>query len=83
MKDHISHLPLSARLESMPNHLLNVVIDKLQLKNDAELARALKASPPLISKIRHRKQPVGSALLVRMLEATDLSIRQLYELSTE
>lgn len=63
-----------------PNHLLDVLIKKLHLKNDAALARALQVAPPIISKIRRSRIPVGASLLLRMHDATDLSIRELRDL---
>ena len=63
-----------------PNQLLEALIKKLQLKNDAALSRALEVAPPVISKIRHRKLPVGASLLIRMHEVCDLSISDLREL---
>ena len=63
-----------------PDALLNFIIVKKNLKNDAALARALEVAPPVISKIRHRRLPVGASLLIRMHEVTDLSIRELRDL---
>jgi hypothetical protein len=63
-----------------PNHLLESLIQKLNLKNDAALSRALEVAPPLISKIRHRRLPVGASLLIRMHEVSNLSIKDLREL---
>jgi hypothetical protein len=60
-----------------PNNLLDSLIEKLNLKNDAALSRALEVAPPVISKIRHRRLPVGASLLIRMHEVSDLSIREL------
>ncbi len=60
-----------------PNHLLDSLIEKLHLKNDAALSRALEVAPPVISKIRHRRLPVGASLLIRMHEVSDLSIKDL------
>jgi hypothetical protein len=63
-----------------PNHLLGSLIQKLNLKNDAALSRALEVAPPVISKIRHRRLPVGASLLIRMHEVCGLSIKELREL---
>jgi len=63
-----------------PNNLLESLIEKLNLKNDAALSRALEVAPPLISKIRHRRLPVGASLLIRMHEVSELSIRDLRHL---
>ncbi len=68
------------RYQYDPNHLLETLIQKLNLKNDAALSRALEVAPPLISKIRHRRLPVGASLLIRMHEVSDLSIKDLREL---
>src|SRR3954470_13797535 len=63
-----------------PNRLLDHLIERLHLKNDAALSRLLEVAPPVISKIRHRRLPVGASLLIRMHEATDMSIRELRDL---
>ena len=74
-------IPAGARLADQvaydPNNLLDSLIEKLNLKNDAALSRALEVAPPVISKIRHRRLPVGASLLIRMHEVSDLSIREL------
>ena len=73
--------PTSNKLDEQvtydPNHLLDSLIDKLHLKNDAALSRSLEVAPPVISKIRHRRLPVGASLLIRMHESTGMSIRDL------
>lgn len=60
-----------------PDRLLNTLLDRLSLKNDAALSRALEVAPPVISKIRHKRLPVGASMLIRMHEVSDLSIREL------
>lgn len=60
-----------------PNRLLDTLIKNFHLKNDAQLCRMLEVPPPLISKIRHHRLPVGASLLIRMHEVTELSIRDL------
>jgi plasmid maintenance system antidote protein VapI len=63
-----------------PNHLLDTLIEKLRIKNDAALSRALEVAPPVISKIRHNRLPVGASLLIRMHEVSEMSIRDLRQL---
>jgi hypothetical protein len=63
-----------------PDNLLGSLIGKLKLKNDAALSRALEVSPPVISKIRHRRLPVTASLLIRMHEVSALSIKELRDL---
>jgi hypothetical protein len=60
-----------------PDQLLASLIGKLNLKNDAALSRALEVSPPVISKIRHRRLPVTASLLIRMHEVSALTISEL------
>ena len=60
-----------------PNALLDTLIARLQLKNDAALCRLLEVGPPVISKIRHKRLPIGSSMLIRMHEISNLTIREL------
>lgn len=64
-------------LQYNPNKLLDTLLGNLNLKNDAALSRALEVSPPIISKIRHHKLPVGASMLIRMHEVSEMSIRDL------
>lgn len=66
----------------VPNKLLDTLIEKLHLKNDAELCRVLEVQPPIISKIRHRKLNVGATILLRMHEKSNIPIRELKELTS-
>ena len=63
-----------------PNLLLDSLLKKMQLRNDAALARMLEVPPPLISKIRHHRLPVGASLLIRMSNVTGISVRDLRDL---
>ncbi|WP_338847711.1 hypothetical protein V8J88_03090 [Massilia sp. W12] len=71
---------LSSMEHYNPNRLLDAIIEKLQLKNDAALSRALEVAPPVISKIRHHTLPIGATILLRMHEISDMSIREMREL---
>jgi hypothetical protein len=73
----MKHPDLATLTTYDPNPLLITVAEHLNVKNDAQLARALAISPPIISKIRHRKMVVGPSLLIRMHEITNLSIKEL------
>lgn len=63
-----------------PNAMLDTILAKLHLRNDAALSRLLEIQAPVISKIRHHRMPVSGALLVRIHEATGLSVRTLQDL---
>ena len=75
--EHQDSNRLSDQVAYDPNNLLDSLIEKLHLKNDAALSRALEVAPPVISKIRHRRLPVGASLLIRMHEVSNLTIREL------
>ena len=60
-----------------PNRLLDHLVDRLDMKNDAALARMLDVAPPVISKIRHYRLAVGASLLIRMHEVSDIAIGDL------
>ncbi|MBC7414692.1 MAG: hypothetical protein H7327_07135 [Herminiimonas sp.] len=64
-----------------PNHLLDTVVEHLRLKNDAELSRALEVAPPVISKIRHGRLPVGDNFICRVHEATGVSVAHVRRLA--
>jgi len=78
--NEMNEMNASEQFNYDPNNLLESLIEKLNLKNDAALSRALEVAPPLISKIRHRRLPVGASLLIRMHEVSDLSIKDLRHL---
>lgn len=71
---------LVARDGYTPNHLLDMLMMKLDVKSDAALARALAVPPSTISKVRHKQMPVNSALLLAAHDATEISIRDLRHL---
>src|SRR3569833_2935236 len=75
--DNTNSNRLADQIAYDPNNLLDSLIEKLNLKNDAALSRALEVAPPVISKIRHRRLPGGASLLIRMHVVSDLSIREL------
>ena len=71
----IRRLPPGAEYD--PNRVLDAIISRLRLKNDAALSKLLEVAPPVISKIRHSTLPIGATLLIRMHEESDFSIREL------
>ena len=72
------HIPEEATYD--PNKVLDAIMERLNLKNDAALSRALEVAPPVISKIRHRTLPIGATILLRMHEVSEFSIRELKSL---
>lgn len=70
----------AGRLAYDPNRMLNAVIERLKLKNDAALCRVLEIQPPIVSKIRHGRVAVGASILIRLHEETGLNVRELREM---
>jgi plasmid maintenance system antidote protein VapI len=62
------------------NFFLDSLLELMKLKNDAALARKLKVPPPVISKLRHKVLPVSARLLLKLYDASGLSIEALREL---
>lgn len=60
-----------------PDAMLDGVITRFGLKNDAALCRALGISPAVISKIRHQTVPVSAEMLLRIHDVTQVPISAL------
>lgn len=73
-----SILPL--RESYTPNLFLDTLMEMLNAKSDAALARMLEAPPSTISKVRHKWVAVNSELLLAAHELTGMSIRELRDL---
>jgi len=67
----------ASQVQPGANAFLDKIINHFRLKNDAALSRKLEVAPPVISKIRHGRLPVGASLLIRVHEITDISISDL------
>lgn len=64
-----------------PNYDSNKAVDwmlaKFKCKNDAALSRQLEVAPPVISKIRHKRLPIGDSLLVKIHELLEMGTKQI------
>lgn len=54
--------------------LLDTVMEKLGLKNDAALSRELGVAPPVVSKLRNAKVALSAAMMIRIHDVADMSI---------
>lgn len=72
--------------EQNPHALLDAVSVELGVPSDYALAKALGMTPPQISKLRHHKTRVNGDTLLRMYDASGMTIealrRHLYTRST-
>ena len=62
------------------NVLLDTIIDKYMLKNDAALARLLGISPVVLSKIRNGHKRIGPTIILAVHETTDMPVSKIKEL---
>lgn len=53
---------------------LDLMIQCLNLKNDAALCRAMECAAPVVSKLRHGILPFGATYIIRAHELTGWSI---------
>lgn len=60
-----------------PNGLLDAALSQHRLRNDAALARMLGVAPPVVSKIRHQKLPVGASMILKFHELLGMSVSQI------
>lgn len=63
-----------------PDRLLNAIMAKLKIKNDAGLAAALGLNAPTISKIRARRGPISNSVILRIHDVTQLPVDKIREL---
>ena len=54
--------------------LLDTVMAKLGVKNDAALSRELGVSPTIVSNIRNVKVALSAAMMIRIHDVADMSI---------
>ena len=54
--------------------LLDTIMAKLGVKNDAALSRELGVSPTIVSNIRNVKVALSAAMMIRIHDVADMSI---------
>jgi plasmid maintenance system antidote protein VapI len=62
------------------NALFDHLLDKHGVLNDAALSRALEVAPPVISKHRHGRIPVGPTMILKVYDKFDISIEDIRKL---
>jgi plasmid maintenance system antidote protein VapI len=65
------------------NKLIDHLLETYKLRNDAALSRKLDVAPPVISKIRHNRLPIGPAIKLRMMRRFGISLEKIDELAPE
>lgn len=72
---------MSMNTNTAPNKLLDTIIARHGIKNDAALSRMLEVAPPVLSKIRHHRLPVGAVLKIRVHEVFGMAIKEIQVLA--
>lgn len=70
-------ISLTQPLTYDPNHLLNVVMHRLELTSDCALARHLKLAHTVIKNIRSGRTPVSATITLLIHHATGISVDDL------
>lgn len=65
------------------NKLIDHLLNAYRLKNDAALSRLLDVAPPVISKIRHNRLPIGAAIKLRMMRRFGITLAEIDALAPE
>lgn len=69
-------LTVDARQAAANNALLDLVAGRIGAATDSALARAMRISPPTMSKIRNGHLAIGSVLIVAMIERGGVTIAE-------
>jgi hypothetical protein len=68
---------LGGPLQFDPIELLDWTRWRLRIFSDFDLAKELKTSPSVISKIRRGHKVMGAGILLRILDLTDVRLKEL------
>lgn len=63
-----------------PHALLDHLLDKLNIKNDLQLANYFDVFPSVISKIRNHRVEVSANIILLIHEKTDMPVAKIREL---
>jgi len=59
------------------SELIDALIIRMDLKNDAKLSKLLELAPPVISKLRSGKLKLGATVIIRIHEKTGMSVKEI------
>jgi plasmid maintenance system antidote protein VapI len=64
-----------------PHPLIDAVLKRQKIATDAALANAINVAPPVLSKVRKGKLPVGPSLILRLHETFDMPVKEIRALA--
>lgn len=81
MYKEVSPATIDPKITTKVNHLLDCVIEKFGLKNDAALSRALCVPPPVVSKLRHGRISLGPSIILNLHETFAIPVAHIRDYS--
>lgn len=57
-----------------PGHYLDLIVERLRLRNDAQLVRKMGIGYVHLNRVRHRKAPITADFLMLVYDLTGISI---------
>jgi hypothetical protein len=64
-----------------PAEFVDALVARMDLKNDAQLSRALLLQPPQISKIRNGQAPLTGETILRIHEAGEIPVPEIRKMA--
>lgn len=64
-----------------PANFIDQLQERLDVRNDAQLARYLRLQPPQISKLRHGILPLTAEIILRIHEAAEIPVAEIRSLA--
>ena len=58
------------------NEVLDLAIERNDLKNDAALSKLLNVAPPVISKLRHSRLVAGPSIILALVELAGMPLEE-------
>lgn len=61
--------------------ILDALITRLKVRNDAQLSKALHIDPAMVCKLRSKKTGLSASLIIRMHDVSGMSVNELRALA--
>jgi len=63
-----------------PNHMLDALIEKMGLENDAAFAQRIKLARPIVAMLREGRMSISASMMMWFHEASGISMKELRQL---
>lgn len=75
--EEVTDEQVRAELAARQSTLLDDILQAVGIKNDAHLSRLVEMSPPVISKLRNGRMPIGPSMLIALNEISGRDIKDM------